>query len=417
MKSIPPAAAALALVPVGCMLLVLGVRWEKEGTPPAPPVTQPGYQREEPPDVADAYAPPVPFMEQTPSDLEFFLGRVAELAQLPREVQTYPSDPDTLHRTAQALITAARETYGVPLSLQDSDPAQLDRFVNEKLIDERLRPFFAGDRGRADLTRAERRAQVSAAREMRVPHEPLLYYALGCFWGEWLVAQRGFLWRLYPPLRPIQAFPAFVTVDQTACAHPFSQVTRKLADPEGAALALALPPAALKRYFPPFLLTASPSDAEHAVREGTPVAVRQAREAATPGEAVTLYQKALTTVPPTAHLYALAGRAAWESERWDLADEWLRKGLELQPRHPVLSDDLAHVYERMPDGLERAVSVLEEALAEDPDYARARLTLASCLLQLGRTEEARKQARWVLATEPSLKDQAAALVARSERGH
>jgi tetratricopeptide (TPR) repeat protein len=412
-KSIPPAAAALALVPIGCVLLMLGVRWQREQSPPpAPPVTQPGYVREDPPDVENGYVPPVPFMEQTPSDLDFFLGRIAEIAQLPRRVGTYPTDPDTIHRTAQALISAARETYGVSLSLQDSDPAQLDRLANEKLIDERLRPFFAGDRLRADLTRAERRAQAAAVREARVPDEPLLYYALGCFWGEWLVAQRGFLWRLYPPLRPVQAFPAFVAIDQTACVHPFSHVTRKLADPEGGALALAVPAAALKRYFPPFLLTASPSDAAHAVREGTPGAVRQAREAATPGEAVTLFQKALTTVPPTAHLYALAGQAAWDSERWDLAEAWLRQGLELQPRHPVLSDDLARVYARMPDGLERAVPLLEEALAEDPDYARARLRLASCLLQLGRKDEARRQARWVLATEPALKDEAAALVAR-----
>jgi tetratricopeptide (TPR) repeat protein len=404
----------LGLIPVGCVLTVLAVRCQKARVPavPGPPAAQ-EYSRLEPPEVVAYYQPDAPFMETIPLDLERFLGRVAELGQLPRRAEFYPTDPDSIHRAAVALVTAARDTYGFTLSLEAPDATQLDRFCNDKLVDEPLRRFLQGDGLRANLSRKDLRAYEAASQAVQIPDEPLLYYALGSFWGEWLVVHGGFAWRLYPPLRPRQSFPDMAFVELAVCVHPFSQVTKKLADPEGDRLVAALAPDTLKQQFPPYLLTASLGDAEHAVREATPRAFRRAQQAEKEGrggEAVSLYEKALATAPPSARLYTLAVPAAWEAERWDLVEAWLVRALALQPRHPILSHKLALLYSKMPGSLERAIPLLETAIAEDPTFARARLTLASCLQELGRSDEARKHAQWVAANDPALKAEAVALL-------
>jgi hypothetical protein len=116
-----------------------------------------------------------------------------------------------------------------------------------------------------------------AAEANRVPDEPLLYYAMGAFWGERLVRHQEVEWALFEPLRAVQSFPDMVTGAGTICLHPFSQVGKKLADPEGDQLAFKLAAATQnKRYFPPYPLTAALADSEVAAAASLPPDARQA---------------------------------------------------------------------------------------------------------------------------------------------
>ena len=168
-----------------------------------------------------------------------------------------------LQRVTAALTRAASEQFSVTLSVDDPDPEQLDRLIDAHLIDPILRRFFGELRG--DLTKEEEQAYDLAMERNRVPDEPLLYYALGAFWGEWLTRHRGAKWALYEPLRPVQSFADFESSRGITCTFPFSHVVKKMGAPESDSLApmfFAVP----NRNSRPILLLVSPADVEHAVR-------------------------------------------------------------------------------------------------------------------------------------------------------
>jgi tetratricopeptide (TPR) repeat protein len=343
------------------------------------------------------------FLDESPDDLVRFLDGVATRSGLGRTEEIYPTDRESLQRAAEAFAWMARESYGFSLSLEDPDDTQLDRFVDAHLIDERLRPFLV-------QPESDRRQEYEEVYEtIHVPNEPLLYYSMGAFWGEWLVKHRGAEWRLYPPLRPLQSFPDMVTASNTLCIHPFSQVTKKLGDPSGDQLAFkAKVSVSMKRQFHPYLLTASLADSEHAADDGLPAEFLEAErllKAGRANEAVPVFERGLAAGVPNARLYDLALPAAWEAGRWDLVESWHLRALESEPRHPVLNHNLAVLYSNSPGSVERALPLLRVALEEEPNYARARITLASILWELGNTSEAREHASWVVANDEQLKSE------------
>ena len=71
----------------------------------------------------------------------------------------------------------------------------------------------------------------------------------------------------------------------------------------------------------------------------------------------------------------------------EFAHQEIRKGLTLEPRHPLLRTTLGYLYYREGD-LTNAVQVLDSVLQEDPTLRLAYPTLAMCLLALHQPEKA-----------------------------
>lgn len=377
------------------------------------------YIRDEDDSVAAFYEPYAAFANETPEPIVTFVTRLEELTGLPREAASYPTDADHLRDAARAFSIGAEDVFGFALDLADGDPTQLDRFANEHLIDEKVREFFEGTGLREDLTIAEDERFSQAMEGLTLPNEPLLYYAMGSFWGEWLVTHRQAQWALFDPLRPIQAFPDMMSIDTTVCMHPFSHVVKKLTDPAGDQLEFKVRvSSSMKRYFTPYLLTASISDAEHASSTLLPREALEARTHERNGDlqqAFEAYVDAIERDPDNARVYTMAVGTAWQLERWDEVESWLEEGLRLAPDHPVLNHNLGVFYAGFPGGMDRAIELLAKAIESDPNYARARITLASCLAERDRIDEAREQASWVVDNDPELAEEAKAFLASLEQ--
>lgn len=373
------------------------------------------YVRVEGAEVLALYEPYTPFLAKTPADVAAFVDLLAEQTGLPYQAEEYPVDEASIQSAAAALAAASAARFGFELSLASPDAAQLDRLINAHLVDPGLRPFLRAHGLREDLTEAEEAACEQAMTELRIPREPLLYYCLGCFWGEWLCRHRQAAWALVAPLRPVQVFPHQVPVGSTVCLHPFSQVVRKLSDPEGDQLASRATPDLVRRYFPPLPLLASVSDAEYAVFAPLPPAARRASCLEGVGqmaEALACYGEALAAAPDHLGLHVLAAWCAWRAEDWERAETWLRAGLALSPQHPVLCHRLGVLSSRRPEGMVEARHLLQTAVASLPDYGLARLALASLHAQAGETEQALAEARWVQENDAELQEAAAELLAR-----
>jgi len=367
------------------------------------------YVRKEPPEVRAFYKVQAAFYEKTPESISRFVAALERETRLPRNAVEYPVDNSTLARAAAAFSAAARAVYDVTLALERDDATQLDVLFNGHLIDARLRPYFEGASLR-NLSESESEKYAALTEKIRVPNEPLFYYCAGAWWGEWLVRHRQGQWTLYAPLRPMQTFPDMITAGGTTCIHPFSQVTTKLSDPEGDALAFAASAATFKRFFPPYPLIASVVDADHAAASLMPPELRSTD--ATFAD----YERFLGTHSnPAPRVYALAIGSAWKSKQWSRVEEWSKRAIAASPQNPTFKHNLAVLYSQS-GRLPQAVDLLEQAVRLDPNYGRAHLTLASCLLELNRPAEARRHAEWVRDHDGGLRDEAMKLL-ESAREH
>ncbi|MHC4410460.1 MAG: tetratricopeptide repeat protein, partial [Planctomycetota bacterium] len=84
--------------------------------------------------------------------------------------------------------------------------------------------------------------------------------------------------------------------------------------------------------------------------------------------------------------------------------------LKIAPESAEIRHNFAAIESMREGGLESAIGTLEQLVDEDPDYARARLTLASTYLEANRADEARQQAQWIVQNDPDLAKQAQSLL-------
>jgi len=377
------------------------------------------YSRTESDAVRAFYQSYAKVFDETPADLLPLIAKLEQASGVARAATEFPISPQALSQAARAFEVAALEAYQFRLSVDVADPEQLDRFANTFLIDPALRPYFDGA-GPRELPEEESRGYFDAVESLRVPNEPLLYYCMGAFWGEWLVRHRQAVWALYPPLKPIQSFPDMISASNTLCAHPFSQVNKKLSDPEGDQLAYkAKVMQAEARYLPPLPLIASLADAEEAALATLPPFTRAACDLEKSGDAdgaLRAYAEAIASNGKDLRTLSLAVQAAWQGKRWEFVEHWSLAALRSAPTHPVFSHNLAVLYAGTPGRLNDAVKLLETALRTNPAYGRGHLTLASCLFELGDRDAARAEAMWVIENDPQLRSAAEEFLKEAELG-
>jgi tetratricopeptide (TPR) repeat protein len=368
------------------------------------------YERQEGPELQAFYRLMVPAAASIPEDLGRLVAQLAERTGLPRRAAEYPVDEPTIAAAAEELVEGVRAVFGFTLDLAVDDATQLDRFLDAHVIDPALRPFFADGGPRKELGEDESRRFAECKAACRAPDEPLLVYALGAFWGEWLVRHRRFQWRLYPPLRPVQAFPDMITAQATICVHPFSQVCKKLGDPEADNLAFkARVFHFTRRYFPPYALLASLADSEQAAIEMLPPSAREALVVQQQGDAKRALELLLRAGEEDTHnprLLYLIITAAYRLKLFDLMEGTSYHLLEMIPDHPLANHNLAVLYASRKELLPEAEKLLRTALASDPEYSRAHITLAMVLRDLDRIEEAKEHVRWVREHDPEMRAEA-----------
>lgn len=114
-------------------------------------------------------------------------------------------------------------------------------------------------------------------------------------------------------------------------------------------------------------------------------------------EALRQFNRALKLNPANAPiLYNHRARVYHYQNQLELADEELRKGLALEPRHPLLRTSLG--YQQMRQGnMRAAIDILEEVIRDDDSMRIAIPTLALCYVQVGERDRAAS-----LITEESL---------------
>lgn len=355
------------------------------------------------------YEAPSEFEPRTPDDVASIVEALASATSLDRRAREFPVERESLERAAGALEAVAR-AEGPPVDRADPSPAQLDRFIDARVISPALRPFFAAGLPRRLERPEEEDAYGAAVETSRIPDEPLLYYCLGAWWGEWLVRHRSAAWALEAPLTVPQWFPDGLTTMLTVCLLPFSQVAKKVADPEGDNLAFksGLVERPVKEL-PPFPLIASLADARHAADALMKPSAREAIRLLEAGEDRAAFDAFLAAVEEdheNPRLLALAVQHAMTGGVFDLAERWQHTLLELVPGHPASRHNLAviHLYTGRPA---EALSVLEALVAEVPRYGRARLTLAAVLGDAGRAQDALQHLEWVTQNDRQLAGEAA----------
>lgn len=350
------------------------------------------YVRKEDAETRAFYKSYAPLFKRTPDEIAFFVEALRQRTDLQTTGDSFPVDSKTVRSTAAAFIEAARSVYGFSFNLRSGDPSQLDRFVDAHMID---------------------------AEGGRVPNEPHLYYAMGCFWGEWLCRHRSSAWALHAPLNPLQSFPDAIGVSNTICMQPFSHATKKLADPEGDNLAYKSDIATSdKRKLPPFPLIASIADADQSVRDLLPPSAAASLNAWEKGDerAFRLFVLAIQETPDNPRILDHAVGCAWDLERWDDVANWLDRLIQLCPDRPHFQHNRAVIFTGSADTMPRAIELLENALRIDPAYARAHLTLASCYHDVGRNQEAIRHCQWVMANDDELKADATELLKEIRSG-
>jgi tetratricopeptide (TPR) repeat protein len=350
------------------------------------------------------------FAQETPQKISRLVEEIKKQTGLPRVSQAYPTDQKTIRETSNAFINAVHKIFGFELSMESTDSSQLDRLANTFLIDPEIRKFFHGKNLKDNLSKEESEIYYKLCDQIKIPNEPLLYYSMGCYWGEWLCHHRQFKWMLLEPLNPLQSFPDMITALYTVCMMPYSQVVKKLSDPERDSLHFkASLSSTMLRSFKPYLLIASMSDADHAAGSLLSDEAREALDKSREGklkEAFKLYSRAIKADPENPKLYSMAIQTAWQLKKWDHVVLWSETALELTPENPVLNHNLAVLYSNSQKDLPKAVILLKRVLKSDPNYGRAHLTLASCYLELGNKKEASKHAEWVLTHDSKLKKEA-----------
>lgn len=352
------------------------------------------------------------YFDETPPAIRRLVAAVESRTNLPRRgVPTWPVDADTVARTAEALVESAHSLFHEELDVGRNDPSQLDRFAIEYLVDPQMRRMF--DDGR--LRDEEAYAALQGEERNRVADEPLLYYALGCFWGEWLVRHaEDARWFLHAPLKPIQSFPDMLRTGTLTALSPFSLATKLLADPAAESLAPKFAAMPSQVLFGPVALCATISDSEEILRELVGAPVERATKLLKQGRtdaAIRLLEDAVEGDPRNGHLLQQAAMLGWEHQRFAFVHRATSLQLALAPDEAEIRHNFAAIESMREGGLERALALLERIVEEEPSYTRARLTLASCLHEAGRDGDARTHAKWLVEHDPDLGERARELLA------
>ena len=334
--------------------------------------------------------------DETPGDLGLLIQRLAEHTGLPRDAAHGPPDADALGKAALAFATAAREVFRFELDLERNDAAQLDRLANAHLIDPRVRDLFDGAEMRYDAPKDRRAAYDALKGRLRLPPDPLFLYGMGAWWGEWLARHAAARWFLDGPVDPCAERPDFAQEGTVLLAFPFAHAAKKLSNPEGDSLAYKAEALVARLLFPPLALAAAP-DAAEAIRAGLlPEALDRARNLLSveqPEKAFEMLAAAVTADPRNGHLLHEVERLGWEHDQFALVHHCCRLQVELAPGNPRILYNYAVIESMREGGVENAVEALLKALEIDPAYDRARLTLADCLREAGRVDEAREHAK------------------------
>jgi tetratricopeptide (TPR) repeat protein len=353
------------------------------------------------------------YFEETPPGIRRLVSAIEGQTNLPRRgVSTWPTDLDSVERTAQAFARAAANVFFAELDLDDDDPAQLERFALEFLIDPRIRAMFEG--GRLRTADEEKYAELQESGQNRIADEPLLHYAMGCFWGEWLTRHTDSRWFLYAPLNPVQSFPDLLRTGSLTALSPFSVATKLLANPAAESLAAKVQAMGEQTLFGPVALCATISDSEEILRQIVGKSMAKATKLLRAGKidpAFALLEDAVDEDPENGHLLHQVATLAWEHQQFALIHRATFLQLKLKPDEPQIRHNFAAIESMREGGLEPALEILEELVEQDPAYSRARLTLASCLLEAGRKDEAKTHAEWVAGNDDELKEQAEGLLA------
>jgi len=345
------------------------------------------------------------YYDETPPGVKRLVDSIERATDLPRRgVSTWPIDERAVAESAAAFAQSANNIFFADLDLDIAGPAPIDTFAREHLVDPALRKVLEDD---------EKYGAILEAESQRVPDEPLLYYALGCFLGEWLVRHAGAKWFLHAPLDPIQSFPDMLrTVTLTALA-PFSLATKLIADPLGnsfAAVTHALPAATL---YGPAALCASVSDSEEILRELVGEKVAKATERLRAGKkdaAFEMLEAAVEKNKDNGHLLHQVAVLGWDHHEYGLVHRASALQSELAPESTETQHNFAAIESMREGGLEPAIEILERLLESDPGYARTRLTLASCYHESGQPLKAMAMAKWLVDNDPEYAEPAGELL-------
>lgn len=324
-----------------------------------------------------------------PENLQAFLARLQEESAAFRSVGGWSVFTSDLQQAAERFAVAARKEFGVALSLDDEDATHLDAFLNQHVIAPELRPLFDGAKVREQLPDAEYERYAKRIEANQIPALEALYYFLGAYWGEWLVRHRGAVWMMHAPLRPLQAFPDMITANGTVCLHPFSQVLKKINDPVGDNLAYKAN-VFHHEYLPHYPLIASMADSREATLALMPPEVGLAQTALKHGDgeaALLLLQQASEREPHNLLLLLQVQQVAWQAEEWEIVHKALTSLLRQHP-HARSFYNLGVFYAQF-DLLDEAVESMRQAILLDPQYGRAKLTMAALVAEQGEVDVAK----------------------------
>lgn len=100
--------------------------------------------------------------------------------------------------------------------------------------------------------------------------------------------------------------------------------------------------------------------------------------------------------------HVLRSEGGFEQARVSIqAAEAFETALERNPGDLDVKTELATAYLYNPENPMRAVEVVQQVLAQEPEHARARFNYGLMLLQIGRNDQAREQFERVVAATPS----------------
>jgi len=364
-----------------------------------------GYERGDEGPAAVFYQVYARFFEESPGAVRRLVSAIESTTAIPRRgVSTWPIDARAVEETAAAFAQAARNIFFAELDLESDDPGQIDEFAREHLIDPDLRRVLDDDDAYGAILENE---------SQRVPDEPLLYYAMGCFMGEWLVRHADARWFLHAPLDPIQSFPDLLRTVTLTTLAPFSLAAKLLVDPVGSsfeAVTQVLPSATL---FGPVALCASISDSEEILSTLIGDKFRKAGDLLGAGkkeQAFDLLEKAIEKDATNGHLLHQVAALGWDYNEYGLVHRANELQLELAPDSSETRHNFAAIESMREGGLESAIEILEDLLERDPAYTRTRLTLASCYHESGQPLKALAQAQWLVDNDPEYAEPAGELL-------
>jgi tetratricopeptide (TPR) repeat protein len=364
------------------------------------------YKRADEGPAAVFYKAYASYFPESPPSIKRFVDEIEKRTNLARRGSyTWPTDPETIETTAKVF-----EELGDGLDLEDSDSEQLDRFAISFLIDPVMRAMFTD----GQLTDEAAYGDLIESEGNRIADEPLLHYAMGCFWGEWLVRHTDSSWHLYAPLDPVQSFPDMLRTGTLTTLSPFSLATKLLANPAGDALAPKVATMPDEVLFGPVALCASISDSEQILHDIVGDSVVRATKMLADGDADKAFEfleDALDANPGNGHLLQQSAALGWDHRNLAFVHRATFLQLHLVPESAEVRHNFAAIESMREGGLESAIEMLEALLEDQPEYARGHLTLGSCYLESGRKDDARLNADWILEHAPEMADAARQLLA------